>query len=413
MESAILVAVYQESELEAKESLDELAFLAQSAQIKPCEQLLQKRAQFDPTYYIGKGKVDELKALVDFHQASAVIFDDELRSSQVRNLKKELKVEVIDRSELILHIFASRARSRQAKLQVEAARLKYEMSRLRRLWTHFGKIDGGIGSRGMGETQLEVDRRRNRERIYSIERLLKSLDKKQAVQRKRRQDVFKVSLVGYTNAGKSTLINAIAGAGVWAEDQLFATLDTTTRRVELDSQHPFLLSDTVGFIKKLPHHLVTSFNATLAEVKEADLLLHVVDASHPKYEDHIDVVNTTLQDIGCEVRQRILVFNKTDRIASLQRWDERIEEKYGHLGQFVFLSALKGFGVDRLLGEIRKRMDQHAVRTQIGIDLANGKALAFVRAHAEIVHQDIVGEKQVFDLIMDPRHYGQLKAMLK
>lgn len=411
-QKAVLAGIYTSNESEAYASMDELAALALADDIEVCGSLLQQRKSPDVAFYIGKGKVDELEEQVKSSGCNLVIFDNELRSSHVRNLSKRLKCCVIDRSELILDIFASRARTKQATLQVEVARFKYEMSRLRKLWTHFGRIEGGIGSRGMGETQLEVDRRRTRDRVYVLEKELKNLLKNKAVSSKQRNNVFKVALVGYTNAGKSTLLNTLTDAEVFVKDLLFATLDTTTRKVDLDKSHNFILSDTVGFVRKLPHHLVASFHATLSEVKDADLLLHVVDISDPEHQDYIRTVDDVLEQIGAKNKDILLLFNKTDCVDHIQQFDERMKEKYGERSGFVFISAKGGIGLERLKKEIRLRMDKQMIQAMVAIPWVNGKAMAFLRKHGQIMSEECIEDKQVFKVKIDKDALGRLRTMM-
>ncbi len=296
----------------AHESLDELALLADTAGAKVVGRLIQRRGSIEPATFLSKGKREEVRDLLLLHEAQLLIFDEDLSPAQGRNLEKELNVRVVDRSELILDIFARRARTREAMLQVELAQLEYQLPRLTRMWTHLERQVGGIGTRGPGETQLEADRRRVRQRIAILKEKLEKIDQEREIQRKGRRDFFRAVLVGYTNAGKSTIMNALTRAGVLAEDKLFATLDTTTRQVVLPGEQRILLSDTVGFIRKLPHHLVASFRATLLEVREADLIIHVVDASHPKHEDQMRAVEEVLAQILERDVARLIILNKAD-----------------------------------------------------------------------------------------------------
>jgi GTP-binding protein HflX len=412
-ERVILVAIHSSNESKAIAELEELVALAEADNLQVVGSLLQSKKNPDPAFYLGKGKVEELLELKKDKCASMIIFDNELRSSQVRNLSKKLDTRVIDRTELILDIFESRAKSKQAKLQVKVACLQYEMSRLRKLWTHFGRIDGSIGGRGMGETQLEVDRRRTRSRLYALEKELKTLVKKKAVERQGRSDIFKVALVGYTNAGKSTLLNQLSGSDVFVEDLLFATLDTTTRQVDLGKSHSIILSDTVGFVRKLPHHLIASFHATLSEVKEADLLLHVVDISSPNYKIHLETVQETLKSIGVGEKETILVFNKTDCLDPSQSLAEQLEEKYSEKAGLVFISAKAGFGIEELKKEIFSQMKREVVKETIAVPWANGKALAFLKAHAQIISENILEDKQLFEVKMKSQALAKLQHLLK
>lgn len=313
-ETAVLVTVQPQGQrdYQAKEYLDELEFLAQTAGVKTLKQFKQKLEHPDPKTFVGKGKLEDIKLYVNEYEVDTVIFDDELTPSQVRNLEKALDCKILDRANLILDIFAKRAQTTQAKAQVELAQTQYLMPRLTRMWTHLTKHAGGVGTRGPGEKEIETDRRLVRDRISLLKARLEGIDKQNYTRRKNRDGMLRVALVGYTNVGKSTIMNLLTKSDdVLAEDKLFATLDSTVRKIVLDST-PFLLSDTVGFIRKLPHMLVESFKSTLDEVREADLLLHVVDISHPNFEEQITVVKDTLQEIGADQKPAIMVMNKID-----------------------------------------------------------------------------------------------------
>lgn len=313
IETAILVGVIgaTQTEEEVNEYLDELAFLTETAGAVPVKKFTQKISIPNPRTYIGSGKLNELKEYVQNNEIDIVIFDDELSPSQLRNIENELQCRILDRTNLILDIFARRAQTAHAKTQVELAQYQYLLPRLTRMWTHLERQRGGIGMRGPGETEIETDRRVIREKITKLKEDLKIIDRQMATQRKNRGKLIRVSLVGYTNVGKSTLMNLISKSEVFAENKLFATLDTTVRKVVIGNL-PFLLSDTVGFIRKLPHQLVESFKSTLDEVREADILLHVVDISHPGFEDQINIVTQTLQEIGAASKPAFVVFNKID-----------------------------------------------------------------------------------------------------
>lgn len=312
-ERAILVGVITPDETEEQELeyLDELAFLVETAGGKTEKYFTQKLQRPDVRTYVGKGKLEEIIEYVKVEEIDIVIFDDELTPSQLRNIERELKVRVLDRSNLILDIFASRAQTAQAKTQVELAQLQYLLPRLTRMWTHLERQKGGIGMRGPGETQIETDRRIILNKISLLKEKLEIIDRQNETQRRNRGELIRVALVGYTNVGKSTIMNVLSKSEVFAENKLFATLDTTVRKVVVENL-PFLLSDTVGFIRKLPHHLIECFKSTLAEVKEADILLHVVDISHHSFEDHINTVNDTLKDLQSLDKPMIMVFNKVD-----------------------------------------------------------------------------------------------------
>lgn len=316
-ETAVLVGVVtpNETEEQEKEYLDELAFLVETAGGKTIKWFTQKVQKPDSKTFVGKGKIEEVRDYVKATEADMVIFDDELTPSQIRNLEQYLECKILDRSNLILDIFATRAKTAQAKTQVELAQFQYLLPRLTRMWTHLSKQKGGIGMKGPGETEIETDRRIVRDRIALLKEKLKEIQKQTETQRKNRVQLVRVALVGYTNVGKSTIMNMLSKSEVFAENKLFATLDTTVRKVVIENL-PFLLSDTVGFIRKLPHHLVECFKSTLDEVHEADILIHVVDISHPNFEDHIRVVNETLKELNSLDKPVITVFNKIDAYKS-------------------------------------------------------------------------------------------------
>ncbi|MCB0402931.1 MAG: GTPase HflX [Flavobacteriales bacterium] len=312
-ERAVLVGVTIKGQDEntTKEYLDELAFLAETAGAQTVKMFTQNLDHPNPKTFIGKGKMEEVFEYVNEHEIDMVIFDDELSPSQLRNIEREFKCKILDRSNLILDIFAKRARTSHARTQVELAQYQYLLPRLTRMWTHLERQKGGIGMRGPGETQIETDRRIILDKISLLKDKLKQIDKQKATQRKQRMQMVRVALVGYTNVGKSTIMNMLSKSDVFAENKLFATLDTTIRKVVIQNL-PFLLTDTVGFIRKLPHHLVESFKSTLDEVRDADVLVHVVDVSHPNFEDQIHVVNETLKDLEALDKPAIMVFNKID-----------------------------------------------------------------------------------------------------
>jgi GTP-binding protein HflX len=349
-----------QTEEQAQEYLDELAFLAETAGAVTMKRFTQKLIHPDSKTFVGKGKLEEIKAFITLKDVQVVIFDDELSGSQISNIEKILDTKTIDRSDLILDIFASRAKTAQAKLQVELAQYQYLLPRLRGMWKHLERLGGGIGTRGPGETEIETDRRIVKDKISLLRRRLQEIDKQAFTQRKDRGEFIRVALVGYTNVGKSTLMNLLSKSEVFAENKLFATLDTTTRKVVFENT-PFLLSDTVGFIRKLPHHLVESFKSTLDEVREADILLHVVDVSHPGYEEQLGVVNKTLQELSAFDKPILVIFNKIDRYEA-NTFDPWLEESVkqeimGELrerweretnGSCVFVSATERRNIDDL-----------------------------------------------------------------
>jgi GTP-binding protein HflX len=325
-EKTVLVGLIQNDQTneQVSEYLDELAFLSETAGAIAVKRFTQKLPHPDSRTFVGKGKLEEIKNYVNSRDIHLVIFDDELTGSQISNIEKELNVKTIDRSDLILDIFASRARTAQAKVQVELAQYQYLLPRLKGMWKHLERQGGGIGTRGPGETEIETDRRIVKDKISLLRKRLGEIDKQAFTQRKERGELIRVALVGYTNVGKSTLMNLLSKSDVFAENKLFATLDTTTRKVVFENT-PFLLSDTVGFIRKLPHHLVESFKSTLDEVREADILLHVVDISHPQYEEQIGIVNKTLQELKAFEKPILTIFNKMD-LYEEKNFDEWLDE---------------------------------------------------------------------------------------
>ena len=328
MEKAVIVGLINQSQdvNQTKEYLDELAFLALTSGANVIERFTQRLKQQLPNTFIGKGKLNEIKTFVKDRHIDLVIFDDDLSATQLRNIEKMLACKILDRSNLILDIFASRARTAHAKTQVELAQYQYLLPRLTRMWTHLERQKGGIGMRGPGETQIETDRRIINQKISQLKNKLEKIDKQKFIQRKNRGNAIRVSLVGYTNVGKSTIMNLLSKSDVFAENKLFATLDTTVRKVVVDNL-PFLLSDTVGFIRKLPHGLVESFKSTLDEVRESDLLIHVVDISHPDFEEQINIVNQTLADIEVIDKPSILVFNKIDAFTFVEKDEDDLTPK--------------------------------------------------------------------------------------
>lgn len=327
-EKAVLVGLITQNQNEAKvnEYLDELDFLADTAGAKPVKRFTQRMDYPNPVTFVGTGKLQEIKEFIEEEEVGLVIFDDELSPKQLRNIEKELQVKILDRTNLILDIFAHRAQTAHAKTQVELAQYQYMLPRLTRLWTHLERQRGGIGMRGPGETQIETDRRIILDKISRLKNELKDIDKQMATQRKNRGKMVRVALVGYTNVGKSTLMNLLSKSEVFAENKLFATLDTTVRKVIIQNL-PFLLSDTVGFIRKLPTQLVESFKSTLDEVREADLLIHVVDVSHPQFEEQIEVVNKTLKEIDDTDKPMIIVFNKIDAFTYVEKDEDDLSPK--------------------------------------------------------------------------------------
>lgn len=384
-ELAILVGVQLPgiSPDDLREGLDELELLADTAGADVATRVTQTLAHFVPATYVGKGKLEEIKALVDEHKADLVVFDDDLSPMQARNLQRKLECKLLDRSGLILDIFARRAQSATAKAQVELAQLDYLRTRLTRAWTHLERQKGGIGMRGPGETQIETDRRLIGRRIAVLKEQLERIDRQRTTQRKGRSDETRVSLVGYTNAGKSTLMNALAEAGVLAENRLFATLDATTRQVYLEPNKSVLLSDTVGFIRKLPHKLIESFKSTLDEVRESDVLLHVVDASHGRFQDHITVVNQTLQELGARENPTLMVFNKVDVL------EERglVSALTTEYPDAVFVSALRGIGLGELRSAVIRLAEKDYVEQEALLPVAAARLRAQLHERADVTDE--------------------------
>ena len=364
-ERAILIGLItpQQNEAKANEYLDELAFLADTAGAVTVNKFLQRADSPNTRTFVGKGKLEEIKKYIEENEIQMAIFDDDLTSKQVLNIERELQIKILDRTSLILDIFAKRAQTANAKAQVELAQYQYLLPRLTRMWTHLERQRGGIGMRGPGETQIETDRRIILDKIARLKEELRSIDRQKSIQRKNRGKLTRVALVGYTNVGKSTIMNLLSKSDVFAENKLFATLDTTVRKVIIDNL-PFLLTDTVGFIRKLPHHLVDSFKSTLDEVRDADILLHVVDISHPQFEEQIEVVNRTLREV-CDAGEKpmIMVFNKIDAFTYTPKDDDDLTPKtrenisldelkatwMSRMGDdCVFISAKKGTNIDEL-----------------------------------------------------------------
>ncbi|MCX8054975.1 MAG: GTPase HflX [Ignavibacteria bacterium] len=339
---------------EALEDLDELVFLAETAGAEIIHKIYQELPKISSATVLGKGKLEEVKQIVKEENISLIIFDDNLSPAQVSNLEKELNIKVTDRSGIILDIFATRARTNEAKTQVELAQLQYILPRLTRMWTHLSKQYGGIGTRGPGETQIETDRRIIRLRIQNLKEKLKEIELQKKEQRKKRSEMPKFALVGYTNVGKSTLINTITNAGVYVEDKLFATLDTTVRQFSLPSGQKALISDTVGFIKKLPHNLVASFKSTLMEAMEADVLLHVIDVSHKLFREQIQTVNKTLEELKINEKPTIMVFNKVDMLDDITIHRALKQE----FADSIFISAKRGINIESLLELMQEKYNR-------------------------------------------------------
>ena len=391
------------------EHLEELERLADTAGAVVVGELTQQIDRPNSATYLGKGKVDELRLQIDEQKATLVVFDDELSPTQGKNLEDAIGTRVVDRAELILDIFATRARSSEAKMQVELAQLQYTLPRLTRMWTHLEKFRGGIGVRGPGETQLETDRRLINHRIKALKERLATVQRQRETQRQSRRGQFRASLVGYTNAGKSSILRSLARSPeVFVEDRLFATLDPLTREVELGEGNAVLVTDTVGFIRKLPHHLVASFRATLEEAQEADLLLHVLDAAHPLWEEQRTVVNQVLGELGAAERPMLYVFNQIDRLddASLHALQERAANL---LPNSVFVSAVAPDGLEPLRRALLAAVRAQRPLLRIRVPASDGRLLAEVHRSAEVVGQRMDGEVVVLEARADEALAGRLR----
>jgi GTP-binding protein HflX len=403
-EKAIVVRVLLPGSIEGDDPLDEITGLAESAGANVVSGMTQRRETPDMTTFLGKGKVEELKALVEHHDADVVVLDNDLNPGQTRNLERSLDVKVLDRTELILDIFATSARTYEARLAVELAQLEYSLPRLKRMWTHLSRIKMGIGMRGPGEKQLEEDRRLVEKRIHELRTELKEIERRKERLVASRRDRLTVSLVGYTNAGKSTLMNALTDAGVLAENKLFATLDTRTRRWMLPSWGPVLLSDTVGFIRDLPHGLIASFKATLEEVRQADLLLHVADASNPAVLDQISAVYAVLKELGIEEKQTLLVLNKVDRL----REPGDLNKILNRYPNAVPISAKRRQGFDQLHKAVSEAMSRSFLDLDVETGVDNGRLLAYLAAHGEVLSRHFYDSRVVVHVRLAARYAGQI-----
>jgi GTP-binding protein HflX len=392
-----------------EEHLDELTRLADTAGAEVIGRTFQRIESPSPTFYLGQGKVEELKDVLAAAGATLVLFDEGLSPVQGVNLEKHLGLRVMDRTEVILDIFATRAKSHEAKLQVELAQLQYLLPRLTRMWTHLSRIRGGIGLRGPGETQLETDRRVIRRKISVLKQRLEDVADHRANQRQGRRALPSAALVGYTNAGKSSLLKALSGGGadVFVEDRLFATVDTLTREADVGEGYRFRLTDTVGFIRKLPHHLVASFRATLEEAKEADLLLHVIDAAHPSWEEQVEVVEAVLEEMGLERKRVVYVLNKADLLPDPAALLTQARERYPHA---VLTSTMAGSrGVDELRGALRASAQALRPVAQIRVPMGDGKLLAGLHRDAEVMGQVQTDGMVVVTARIEARLLGRLR----
>lgn len=393
-ERAMLIAVqtrHINREL-VEEHIDELEELADTAGADTIIKIIQTKTGIDPAFYIGKGKAEELAQLIELNEIDLAIFDDDLTPVQVRNLEKLFNRKIIDRSGLILDIFALRAKTKEAKTQVELAQLEYMLPRLTRAWTHLSKQYGGIGTKGPGETQIETDRRMIRTRISHLKEKLKEIESQRETQSKGRKDFIRISIAGYTNAGKSTLFNLLTKADVFAEDKLFATLDSTTRTFDMETKEKILISDTVGFIRKLPPHLVASFKSTLNEVRDSDIILHMIDLSHPYYEDHLKVVEDTLKDYGSNQKTVIKVFNKVDAVKER----EKIEYVRNTYPNNVIISAQKGINISSLVNLLVRTITESFVEEEITLGIEQGRLASKIHDLAEVTSVKYDNDTAVF-----------------
>ncbi len=408
-ERAILVGLYgpETARIQAKEYLEELGRLTVTAGGIVIDKILQNRTRPDPSTFIGTGKLRELKGKVKQSGINTLIFDDDLSPTQIRNIEKETEAKVLDRSGLILDIFATRAQTAAAKTQVELAQLQYMLPRLTRFWSHLSRQQGGIGTRGPGETQIETDRRLIDKRIASLKDKLDKLDRQRQTQRKGRSNLTRISLVGYTNAGKSTLMNALTDTTVLTEDRLFATLDSTVRQYEVEN-YDILISDTVGFIRKLPHDLIESFKSTLDEVRESDILLHVVDAGALMVDEYIEVVNSTLEELNAGDKKTLLVFNKIDSIEP-----HRISELRSAYPEAVFISAERGIGLQKLEDSVQDLIEEDFVTKTMRIPVAKYEAVAFLHRVSNIHSEKYVNSSVELEFSLSRENLMKLEHLLE
>ncbi len=409
-ERAILIALSSGdiSKNQVEEHLDELELLTDTAGAETVFKIMQDKYRPDPAFFIGKGKAEEVAQLIELNDIQLVIFDDDLNPTQTRNLEKQFERKVLDRSGLILDIFASHAQTREAKTQVELAQLQYMLPRLTRAWTHLSKQYGGIGTKGPGETQIETDRRLIRTRISKLKENLKKIEAQQNTKSSSRKEFLTATLVGYTNAGKSTLLNRLTNAGVLAEDKLFATLDSTTRALELEKNKKILLSDTVGFIRKLPHNLVASFKTTLNVVRDADIIIHVIDTAHDFFEDHIKVVEDTLHELECSKKIQIKVFNKIDILDNKQK----MEFISDHYPGSIFISAERGIGINKLKEMILDIYEKNFVILTVKVKQSDSKIISKIYELAEVTNIEYEEETVVIKYRASAVNHNQILKML-
>ncbi|NLT51111.1 MAG: GTPase HflX [Ignavibacteria bacterium] len=409
-EKAILVSVRMKdasAEL-VREHLDELEMLAETAGAETVLRITQDRDRFDPAFYIGKGKVEEIAELTEMNEINLIIFDDDLSPTQTRNLEKVINKKIVDRSGLILDIFASHAKTNQAKTQVELAQNQYMLSRLTRAWTHLSKQYGGIGTKGPGETQIETDRRIIRERITHLKEKLRKIELQQTTKSSARKNLINASIVGYTNAGKSTLINCLTDAEVLAENKLFATLDSTSRSLDLDKGKKVIISDTVGFIRKLPHNLIESFKTTLQVVRDADIIIHVIDITNMFFEDHIRVVDETLAELKCENKPQLMLFNKIDALKEKQRLDY-VRNKYPRC---IPVSAQRGINISGLNSELLNFYEKNFGINELEIPLSKSALVFRIHSLAEVISTEYDENSIIIKFRTDPVTSNKIKGIV-
>jgi GTP-binding protein HflX len=416
-EKVILVGVglSDMSKSEPHDSLEELARLADTAGAEVIDKVIQYRDHPDSAYFIGKGKAEEITILREASDASSLIFDMDLSPAQTRNLEEITKGKVIDRSRLILDIFAQHARTKEAMLEVELAQLEYQLPRLTRMWTHLsrqvsgaGTKSGGIGTRGPGETQLEIDRRLIRNRMFNLKQALEKVRQNRQLERQNRKGILNMSLVGYTNAGKSTLLNALANESLYTDDKLFSTLDPTTRAVHLSDKYDVLLTDTVGFIKRLPHHLIASFRATLEEVGYSDMLLHVVDASQSNMQGQVLAVETVLRELKALDKPTIMVFNKMDRLEDRANLQE-LKHKYPNN---IEVSALSGQGLDKLKSMLLDIASKNEIEINVNVPQTEGQIVNYIYNHGEVLERKFIDNLVQIRARMDRKYAGKLEKYI-
>jgi len=416
-ERAMLVAINKPPEGEnrkylnretVEEHLEELEQLAVTAGAETKLKVIQDKQTADPAYYIGKGKADELVSLAEDNNIDLIIFDDDLSPVQLRNLERLVNKKIVDRSGLILHIFATRAKTKEAKTQVELAQLQYMLPRLTKQWTHLSKQYGGIRTKGPGETQIETDRRMIRNRISHLKEKLDKIESQRETQSRGRKDFLRISLVGYTNAGKTTLFNLLTKAGALAENKLFATLDSTTRSITLGKNQKLLLSDTVGFIRKLPPHLIASFKSTLNEVRDANIILHVIDISHHYFEDHINIVENTLKELGADKKDQVKIFNKVDVIEDKNRIGY-VRNKYKNS---VIISAERGINIASLKDLINQMAEESFIEEKIDLDLSKTKMAAKIHSMAEVLSTKYDDNKMYITYRTNKQNSDKIKKLV-